>query len=260
VRLMKKTMIRKVVHIIILVIVTPLSHALAAVDTLKGASDIEDCIIYSWADCNGEITGEDCRRYNAGSITNLQVGNSELGRERRALLWLPGWDGTLPDSSKLLLYCKGEVDAADRKIFLYPVTTQFFEGTELSYNLGDYPDPDSGATWNHAWLDVGAGDSLNWSSAGGDYTTNIACTTIVTGTKQYFVFDNFNRILNYWDTSGKDYGAILINENTFPANTSMKTFGTTEGDSTKWPLVILYYPDEITDRRRLEVIKTLGGE
>jgi hypothetical protein len=260
VKLMKKTMKRKVIHILMLLIVAPLSHAPAAVDTLKGTSAIEDCIIYSWADCNGEITGEDCRRYNAGSITNLQVGNSDAGRERRALLWLPGWDGTVPDSSKLLLYCKGEMDAADRKIFLYPVTTQCFEGTELSYNLGDYPDPDSGATWMHAWLDVGNGDSSNWISPGGNYTSSVACTAIVTGTNQYFAFTKFNRILNYWDTSGNDYGVILINESAFPANTSMKTFGTTEGDSTKWPLVILYYPDEITDRRRLEVIKMLKGE
>ncbi len=257
---MKKKMIRKLIRIFILVIVAPLCHPLAAVDTLKGTSAVEDCIIYSWADCNGEITGEDCRRYNAGSITNLQVGNSEAVRERRALLWLPGWDGTLPDSSKLLLYCKGEIDAADRKVFLYPVTTQSFEGTELSYNLGDYPTPDSGATWNHAWLDVGDGDSSNWSSAGGDYTTDVACTTIVTGTNQYFAFTKFNRILNYWNTSGNNYGAILINENAFPANTSMKTFGTTEGDSTKWPLVILYYPDEITVRRRLQVINSLGSK
>lgn len=240
---------------IILGLTVPVCHVLAAVDTLKGTSDIEDCIIYSWPDCNGEIADEDCRRYNAGSITNLQVGSSGTNRDRRALLRLPGWDETMPDSSKLLLYCKGEADDADRKIFLYPVATQFFEGTELSYNLGDYPDPDSGATWNHAWLDVGDADSSNWSSLGGDYTTAIACTTTITGIDQYFTFDNFNRILNYWDTSGNAYGFILINENAFPANTSMKTFGTTEGDSSKWPLVILYYSDAVTVWRRCRMIK-----
>jgi len=231
----------------------------ARVDTLKGTSDIEDCVIYSWADCNSEITGEDCRRYNAGAITNLQVGNSDVSRERRALIIIPGWDGTMPDSSKLQLYCKGETDANDRRIFLYPVTTQFFEGTELSYNLGDYPDPDSGATWNHAWLDVGDGDSSNWSSPGGDYTTAVACTAFVTGTNQYFTFDHFNRILSYWDSSGNRDGVILINENAFPANTSMKTFGTTEGNNTEWPLVILYYSDRVNRSRRLRIMELLSG-
>jgi hypothetical protein len=242
---------------IILGLTALVCSALAAVDTLKGTSDIEDCIIYSWADCNSEIYDEDCRRYNAGSITNLQVGVSGAARERRALLKLPGWDETMPDSSKLLLYHKGGADTADRKIFLYPVTTQFYEGSELSYNLGDYPDPDSGATWYHAWLDVGDGDSSNWSSSGGDYTTAVACTLLVNDTGTYLSFDDFNRILNYWDTSGNAYGFILINENAFPGNTSMKTFGTTEGDSSKVPMVILYYHDEAVSRR-LRMIKSLG--
>lgn len=230
----------------------------AAVDTLKGTLDVEDCIIYSWADCNSEIYDEDCRRYNAGSITNLQVGISGPGWERRALLKLPGWDEKMPDSSKLLLYLKGEADATDRRIFLYPVTTPFFEGSELSWNLGDYPDPDSGATWYHAWLDVGDGDSSNWSSSGGDYTTAVACTLWANDTGVYLSFDGFNSILNYWDTSGNAYGFILINENAFPANTSMKNFGTTEGDISKVPMVILYYPGEAISRR-LRMIKSLGG-
>ncbi len=230
----------------------------AAVDTLKGTSDIEDCVIYSWANCNSEINGEDCRRYNAGSTTNLQVGVSGVVRERRALLKLPGWDGTIPDSSKLLLYHKGGADSADRKIFIYPVTTRFYEGSEFSYNLGDYPNPDSGATWHHAWLDTGDGDSSNWSSSGGDYTTAVACTLLVNDTGAYLSFDDFNRILHYWDTSGTAYGFILINENAFPANTSMKTFGTTEGDGSKVPMVILYYRDD-TISRRLHMIKALKG-
>jgi len=231
--------------------------SLEAVATLKGTLDVEDCIIYSWADCNSEIYDEDCRRYNAGSITNLQVGISGPGWERRALLKLPGWDEKMPDSSKLLLYLKGEADATDRRIFLYPVTTPFFEGSELSWNLGDYPDPDSGATWYHAWLDVGDSDSSNWSSSGGDYTTAVACTLWANDTGVYLSFDGFNSILNYWDTSGNAYGFILINENAFPANTSMKNFGTTEGDISKVPMVILYYPGEAISRR-LRMIKSLG--
>lgn len=222
---------------------------LAAVDTLKGTSDIEDCIIYSWTSCNPDADFEECRRYNAGSITNLQVGLSGVTRERRALLKLPGWDGTVPDSSKLLLYHKGGTDALDRTIFLYPVTTQFFEGSEFWWNLGNYPDPDSGATWWHAWLDVGDGDSSNWSNAGGDYTTALACTLLADDTATYLSFDDFNRILNYWDTSGNAYGFILINENAFPGNTSMKVFGTTEGDSVKVPMVVLYYGDAVLARR-----------
>jgi len=242
---------------LVFAILAPVCVTFAGVDTLKGTSEIEDCIIYSWENCNGEIPDENCQRYNAGSITNLQVGSSGAGQVRRSLVKLPGWDGTMPDSSKLLVYCKSEADANNRKIFLYPVTTQFFEGAELSYNLGDYPDPDSGATWNHAWLDVGDADSSNWASPGGDYTAAIACTTTITGTDQYFAFDDFNRILNYWDTSDNAYGFILINQNAFPANTSMKTFGTTEGDSSKDPLVVLYYSDAVTVWRRLRMIKRL---
>lgn len=241
-------------------ILVPACAVVAAVDTLKGTWDIEDCIIYSWENCNSEITGEDCRRYNAGSITNLQVGISGTNRERRALFILPGWNGTMPDSSKLLLYHKGGADTVARKIFLYPVTTQFFEGTELAYNLGDYPDPDSGATWNHAWLDVGDGDSSNWSSSGGDYTTGVSCTLLVNDTGTYLTFDDFNRILNYWDTSGNDYGFILINENVFPSKTSLKTFGTTEGDSSKAPVVILYYRDEAAVMRRCRVVKFMVND
>jgi hypothetical protein len=251
---------RSILGFCLAAVVSLVSIVSARVDTLKGTADIEDCIIYSWENCNGEIVGEDCRRYNAGAVTNLQVGNSDVSRERRALIIFPGWDGTMPDSSKLLLYCKGEADTYDRRIFLYPVTKKFFEGTELSYNLGDYPDPDSGATWNHAWLDVGDRDSSNWATPGGDYTTAVACTTFVTGTKQYFAFDHFNRILNYWDTSGNRYGVILINENAFPANTSMKTFGTTEGDNTQWPLLLLYYGDQIYRSRRLRILELLVDE
>ena len=73
-----------------------LAPAWGAVDTLRGTSDTEDCTIYSWANCNSEVSEEDCRRYNAGGITSLPVGLSGPGQERRALLRLPGWDGTIP--------------------------------------------------------------------------------------------------------------------------------------------------------------------
>lgn len=228
--------------------------SLAAVDTLKGASDVGDCVIYSWEACNSEVSGEDCRRYNGGGITTMGAGKSDISKEKRSLLFLPGWNDTLPDSSRFGIYCKLETDAADRKIFLYPLTTQTFVGTENSYNIGDYPDPDSGATWNHAYLDVGDGDSVNWSSSGGDYTTDVACTTLVTGTSQYFFFESFNRILNYWDTSGTNYGFVLENENVFPAQTSLKTFRTTDGPDSTMPLAVLYYPDSSqTNLRRRRI-------
>ncbi|MEW5995227.1 MAG: hypothetical protein AB1744_12670, partial [Candidatus Zixiibacteriota bacterium] len=157
----------------------------AGVDTLKGTIAIEDGVIYSWAGCNAEVTGEDCRRYNAGGITNLGVGMSAIAEERRTLMRFPGWDGLAPDSSKLLLYCKAETDNVDRKVLLYPLTKGTYEGTEAAYNIGDYPNPDSGATWNHAWLDDGDDDSLNWTTPGGDYNSNVACTMTVTDTGQY---------------------------------------------------------------------------
>ncbi len=226
----------------------------AAVDTLKGPQHIEDCVIYSWAGCNAEVFGEDCRRYNAGAVTSLPIGSVALGRERRALLRLPGWNGIIPDSSQLVLYRYAQADHLDRRLFLYPVTRRFFEGTEVAYNLGDYPDPDSGATWNHAWLDVGDGDSSGWSVPGGDYDTTTACTMLVTDTNQYSICRTFNRILHYWDSTGDAFGVILVNENQFPANSSSKTFGAAEGDTLGTPRVILFYPDSSIRRRRREII------
>lgn len=182
----------------------------------------------------------------------MGAGDSEIAEEKRALLFLPGWDEALPDSSRFGIFCILETDANDRKIFLYPLTTEAFVGTESSYNIGDYPEPDSGATWNHAYLDVGDGDSANWSTPGGDYTTGVACTALVTGTSQYFFFENFNRILNYWDTSGTNYGFVLTNENAFPSQSSLKTFRTTKGPDSTMPFAILYYPDssQLSLRRR----------
>ena len=228
------------------------SVSLAAVDTLKGVSDVGDCVIYSWAACNGEVSGEDCRRYNAGGTTTMGAGSPDIGDLKHSLIVLPGWNDSLPDSSRFGVFCILETDANDRKIFLYPLTTQTFVGKESSYNIGDYPDPDSGATWNHAYLDVGDGDSVNWSSPGGDYTTGVACTALVTGTSQYFFFENFNRILNYWDSLGTNYGFILKNENAFPAQSSLKTFRTTNGPDSTMPIALLYYPDstQMSMRRR----------
>jgi len=216
--------------------------ALAGIDTLKGTTDIEDCHIYGYANCNSEQTGEDCHRFNSGGLTLFRVGTQSTN-DIRTLIRIPGWDGVVPDSSKFLLYCAYEDDNVDRKIFLYPLTKRIFEGTEAAATVGDYPNPDSGATWNHAWLDVGDSDSLSWSTPGGDYISDIACTTTVTDTGQYFPFDNFNRILNYWDTSGNDYGFILINQNAFPANTARKTFRSTESSTGLSPLVLLYTID-----------------
>jgi hypothetical protein len=168
-----------------------MSPCLAA-DTLKGTADIQDCIIYSYQNCNDEITGEDCRRYNAGSITNLQVGSTSAG-DRRAIIYFPGWNDSLPDSAQLQLYLKGWADEEWRNIFIYPLTKQGFEGSELSYNLGDYPNPDSGATWNHASLDVGVPCSLSWTSPGADYITTIADTIAVQDQEGYHT--SFNYIL-----------------------------------------------------------------
>ncbi|MFQ5500333.1 MAG: hypothetical protein ACE5FH_11750 [Candidatus Zixiibacteriota bacterium] len=229
----------------------------AAVDTLRDTSDIGDTHIYNYADCFSEQQGENCRRYNAGSIANLRIGNSSVSKPHRALFTIPGWNDTIPDSSEFLIYCFAESDAADRKIFLYPVTTAFFVGTELASGVGDYPDPDSGVTWNHAWLDVGDSDSLLWSNAGGDYTTAIACTTTISGTGQYFSFKSFNRILTYWDTSGSNYGFILINEDAFPANNSEKAIKATETGTGNSPLVLLYTAGEETSLRRRRTMQSL---
>lgn len=237
---------------ILAVVVVLVPTVQGAVDTLRDTSDIEDCHLYSYENCDSERTGEDCKRFNSGGLTLLRVG-SQVAKKHRSLFSVPGWDGTVPDSSKFLINCAYEDDSQDRKIFLYPLTKQIYEGSELSATVGDYPEPDSGATWNHAWLDVGDSDSLTWTTAGGDYTTAIACTTIVTDTGAYFSFDHFNRVLNYWDTSGQDYGFILINENALPANSALKRFRSTESSTGLSPLVVLYTTDSteaLSGRRR----------
>ena len=241
---------KQLIIVLALTMFSPLC-SYAVVDTLKSSSEIEDVLIYNYEDCLSETQGEDCRRFNAGGTTNLSVGTTNLDK-KRVFFQFPGWNDTLPDSSKLMLYCKGESDTLDRTLFCYPVTRQWYEGTEVAFNVGDYPDPDSGVTWNHAYLDDGDADSVNWTSPGGDYVTDVACTLVVTNTGQYFSVDNFNRILNYWDTSGTNYGCIIINQDVFPTKTSMKTFESSEGAGNQLPLLVLYYPttDSHSHRRR----------
>ncbi|MBU8934044.1 MAG: hypothetical protein KOO62_08545 [candidate division Zixibacteria bacterium] len=237
---------------VLIVLALMATVAQTGVDTLKGTSDIEDCYIYSYADCDPERPGEDCRRFNTGGLYRMRIGVYPSARDHRALLSIPGWEGSIPDSSKFLINCVYEFDGVDRKIFLYPLTKQIYEGTEVTSMLGDYPNPDSGATWYHAWLDVGDSDSLNWTTTGGDYNVGVACTTTITGTDQYFSFDHFNRVLNYWDTSSQDYGFILINENAFPANSAQKQILTTESSTGLSPMVLLFTTDffEVVGARR----------
>ncbi|MDF1544478.1 MAG: hypothetical protein P1R58_05180 [bacterium] len=222
------------------------------VDTLRDTSEINDALIFDYENCTSELQGEDCRRFNGGKVINLGVGTVSVGAQRRALFSWPGWDGSVPDSAFFEVYISSENDTQDRKLFVYPLTTAFIEGTESTYGIGNYPDPDSGVTWNHAWLDDGDSDSLNWSSAGSDFTTAIACTTVVTQAGQYFRFDNFERIIQYWDSTGNDYGVVLVNENAFPGNSTAKVIKSSEAGAPWGPLLILYGPsaESISYRRR----------
>jgi len=231
-------------RILVAIMLLAAPTAWGVVDTLKDTSEVVDCFIYSWESCNPEEFGEDCRRFNAGGIAGAPVGKTAGIQERRMLFALPGWNDTIPDSSELLVYCFFETDTVDRRIFLYPLTRQFYEGSEVDYNLGNYPDPDSGATWLHAYLDDGDADSVMWTTSGGDYTTAVACTTMVTNIGEYFSFRDFNRILTYWDTSGSAYGFILINENATPTFTSSKAIKSSESSTSTQPMVLLYSAEE----------------
>ncbi len=227
--------------------------AAARVDTLSDTSEVRDCVVYSYENCNSDIEGEDCRRYNGGDVINMGLGSSGPSKSRRVLMQFPGWDGVMPDSSVVRVFCVSEDDSLDRRFFLYPLTSGFCEGSEAAYTIGDYPEPDSGATWLHAWLDVGDGDSVMWNSPGGDYTTAVACTAVFRISQTYQTFRHFNRILNYWDTSATAHGIVLINENAFPANSAAKTVRSSESPPEHVPLLVLYYPDtlKVTRRRRL---------
>jgi len=218
----------------------------AAVDTLRDTSDVVDAVIYSWSDCNPETVGEDCRRYNGGRVVNMGVGNQGFDLERRIVVSLPGWDGTVPDSSHFLIYCYTQLNSTPRNILMYPLTSPFLEGNESAYGLGDYPDPDSGATWMHRYLDYGQADSASWETPGGDYTTSVGCTTLVDKTGRYFAFREFNRILEYWDSTGHSYGFILINENLFPSGTSNKVIKSSEAGQYYWPMVLMFHSDSST--------------
>ena len=246
----------KATVIVFLLLLLPVGIA-ATVDTLRDTSEVDDAIIYNYADCTSEVSGEDCRRFNGGRVVNLGIGGVGVGNSRRALLSFPGWDGIVPDSARLDIYCSSENDNVDRRFFVYPLTRQFLEGTEASYGVGDYPEPDSGVTWNHAWLDAGDSDSLNWNSAGGDFTTAIACTTTITTTGQYFSFDHFERILDYFDTSGNGYGIILINENAFPANSAAKVLKSSEAGSLFAPRLILFTASSSIYSRRRQLIQNV---
>ena len=171
---------------------------------------------------------------------------------------LPGWDGILPDSSELKIFCYVQLSIILRKLIIYPLSASFFEGDEDAYGIGNYPNPDSGVTWNHRWLDTGDADSLNWTSPGGDYLTGVSCTTLVNGTNQYFSFNNFNRILNYWDTSDANYGLIIINENSDPPNLSCKVIKSSEAGTGYYPLLILFTTDSsaIEPARRRRLLQT----
>lgn len=231
----------------------------ARVDTLSDTSEVRDCVVYSYENCNSDVEGEDCRRYNGGGVTNMGVGSSGPSRSRRVLMQFPGWNGVMPDSSDVKVFCINENDSLDRRVFLYPLTSRFFEGSEAAYTVGDYPETDSGATWLHSWLDVGDGDSALWSSPGGDYTTAVACTAVFATLQIYQTFSHFNRILNYWDTSGSSHGIVLINENAFPANMAAKVIKSSESSPEYAPLLVLYYPDTlmVTRRRRLIIAPNL---
>ncbi len=231
---------------------------LAAVDTLWDTTDILDGVIYSYTDCNAEAFGENCRRYNGGGVYHLAAGKSSSVKEKRALFQMPGWDGEIPDSAEFRLYIYTESDSLDRRLFLHPVIRAFWMGEEASYGLGNYPDPDSGATWLHAHLDVGDADSVLWTAEGGDYTAAVACTATVSKTGAYASFRGFNRILQYWDTSRTDFGFIVINENAAPADKSSKAFKSSEAGTGLAPLAILYTTDAPSSVRRRQTVTALG--
>lgn len=251
-----RSILQKIGLVVVIGIV--LSAAVSArVDTLKDTSDFEDCVMYSQVSCNPEETGENCQRYNGGGTQNMGIGNSACCDEQRVLFWLPGWNDTIPDSSEMRVYCYVEVGSHSRWLIAYPLTRESFEGDENGYGIGYYPEPDSGATWLHAYLDVGDGDSLNWTNPGGDYTTAVACSVLITGTGQYFTMKNFNRILNYWDTSGANYGFIMVNANDSPINLGKKVIKSSESGPGLYPLVLLYTADSTQAMRRSQTVRSL---
>ena len=225
------------------------------VDTLRGETEIEDATLYGYEDCDYERSGEDCRRYNAGSTLVLRAGNDDL-KGHVAVMRFPTLAGDPPDSAALMLYCTLEKDTLDRRLFAFPLIRDFVEGTESRFEAGAYPTSDSGVTWYHAYLDINDLDSLNWTTPGGDYTTAVACTATVTDSDAWCRFANFERLLQFWDTSGYTPGICIVNEKTFPVNSSLKVMASTENGSEIRPMLLRYYPHivEYFRRRRLLIL------
>ena len=249
--------ILNITGLVMIAVIATVSNVSARVDTLRDTSDVEDCLLYSYSNCDAEVFDEDCLRYNGGRVINMGVGNIGCCDEVRVIFKLPGWNDTIPDSSELKLYCYIQSSILSRHLIAYPLTRETFEGSENTHNIGDYPDPDSGATWLHAYLDVGDGDSVSWNNAGGDYNTAVACTVNITGTGQYYTMRNFNRILNYWDTSGNNYGFILINGNAISPGNSRKIIKSSESGPGYYPLVLMYTADSTQAVRRSQTVRSL---
>ncbi len=241
--------------VLVLILARP---ALSFVDTLRGESEIEDATLYGYTNCDLERQFEDCRRYNSGSAPALKIGNADLG-SHVAVMRFPTLAGDMPDSAALLLYCVEERDTVDRRLFAYPLVRDFIEGDESMNYIGNYPKPDSGVTWRHAYLDVGDLDSLNWTQPGGDYTIAVACTAVVSDTDAWCRFGNFERLLQFWDTSGYFPGICIVNENVFPINNSLKTMATTEEQSEVRPILLRYYPHIVEFFRRRRLLITGPG-
>lgn len=117
-------------------------------------------------------------------------------------------------SAKVYLYAWQD-NSGDRGVTLFPLTTDFVEGTGSKY---EQPVPVDGATW---WTRDGTNF---WTTPGGDFDTNFP----VAGVKEDILDENYHDRFFHWDvtalltnaaarTNLQAHGALLrIDENPYP--------------------------------------------
>ena len=172
-----------------------------------------DTTIYQGVDPN---TGENFEVNSCGAGSNLFVGNTNDGLQRRALLWfnilgeIPA--GSTINSVTLTMEINRAGDNQDAPASLFPVQLDWGEGavncdsargggTGLPANSGD-------ATWLDAKF-----SEVAWSIAGGDFGSASATATIGTSGTAVWSSSGLVADVQFWlDTPAGNAGWILIGD------------------------------------------------
>lgn len=219
-------------------------------DTVQG-EDIWDAMIFGEESCDGELEGEDCRKYNHGGKTWAAAGNWTYGKTRTLIRDASGKAIANLDSAHFGIYVHDVHDDNSRNLVIYAVSdslSPWIEGKEYA-EQNAYPRDSCGVTWIHTQLDsndLGSCDE-EWEEAGGTYRTAIACTIAVTSAGQWYWATDFIRLMNYIDTAiSYEYwdvaGGYIIKVDNEETENTIKKWRSSEytDDVTLRPMIIRY--------------------